>query len=82
MATSIRVKFNSAGFREILSSPEMQTMVEGHANQIAARAGEGFVAKTMAGGFGGGRIIGVVHANTIEARRAEAESKALSKAVM
>lgn len=35
---STRIQFNSAGFREVLTSPGMARLVEGEAQRVAARA--------------------------------------------
>ena len=42
---------------------------------------EGFSARVWQGNYGGGRVIGSVSTTDYESQRAEAEDKALSKAV-
>lgn len=86
--SEMRIEFNSAGFREILLSDGVKTLVEETANGIRDRAnsnnsrgGEGFEAQTMVGGYGGGRWIAFVHTTDRDSMIAEAEDKALSRAV-
>jgi len=77
----IRWEFKSKGFREVLFSPGVKADLERRGQAIAAAAGEGFAAETFSGGYGGGRPIVVVRSTTREADLAEAENKALSKAI-
>lgn len=79
--SSMRIEFNSAGFREILTGGGVKSLVESQGNAIAARAGEGFEAGVFLGNYGGGRWICTVRAATKEARKAESENKVLSRAV-
>lgn len=84
---NVRIEFNSAGFREILLSEGTKDLVESTAQEIADRAnansgGEGFEASSIVGGYGGGRYIGFVTATTEEAMKAEAESGALTGAIL
>lgn len=82
MATKVRIELNSDGIRELLMSQPIADECEKAANAIAERAGEGFeVLPARQMGFGGGRVGFAVKAATYEARLAEAEDKALSKAV-
>lgn len=77
----MRIEWNPEGFKAILTSAGTRSLVESAAQSIAARCGEGYTAKTFMGGFGGGRHIGAVHADTEDARLDEAENKTLEKAV-
>ncbi len=77
----VKIKWNSAAFKQILSSSGMRNIVQGRADAIARAAGEGFEADSMQGGYGGGRVIGFARSTTYQARRAEAKNKALSKAM-
>lgn len=89
MATQMRIEFDSNGFREVLESGEVNALVAGQAAEIQARANantgqfktEGFGTKVLKGGYGGGRWIAHVFAIDYGARAAEAENKALTKAV-
>lgn len=86
--SEMRIEFNSAGFREILLSDGVKTLVEETANGIRDRAnsnnsrgGEGFESRSMVGGYGGGRWIAFVSTTDKDSMIAEAEDKALSRAV-
>lgn len=88
MAKQIKLEFKSEGFREILCGGGVQSAVSSAAEQIRARAtaniageSEGFSAHIWQGNYGGGRVIGSVSTTDYESQRAEAEDKALSKAV-
>ena len=82
MAAKVRIELNHDGIRELLCSAPIGAECEKAARQIASAAGDGFV---VLGGkvnsFGGGRIGYAVSADTYEAKLAEAEDRALSKAV-
>ena len=82
MATKIRIELNHDGIRELLMSEPIAKECEKAAEKIAERAGDGFeVLPAKQIGFGGGRVGYAVHTATDEARKAESEDKALSKAV-
>lgn len=82
MATKVKIELNSDGIRELLMSAPIAAECEKAANEIAARAGEGFEVLPMRKqSFGGGRIGYAVRTESYEACIAEAEDKALSKAV-
>lgn len=92
MAKQIRLEFNSDGFREILTGAGVQSAVSEATQKIQAQANanaageldensEGFSAKTWLGGFGGGRWVGSVSTTDHSTMVAEAENKALSRAV-
>lgn len=82
MATKVKIELNHDGIRELLCSAPIAGECEKAAQGIAARAGDGFVVLPLRQmGYGGGRIGYAVHADTYEAKLAEAEDKALSKAV-
>jgi len=88
MSSQMRIEFNSAGFREILLSDGVKTLVEETANGIRDRAnanntrgGEGFESHSMVGGYGGGRWVAFVSTTDRDSMIAEAEDKALSRAV-
>lgn len=88
MATQIKLKFNSDGFKQILTGSGVQSVVQSATEKIQAKANaningssEGFSAHVWQGNYGGGRWIGSVSTTDAESQRAEAEDKALSKAV-
>lgn len=89
MAQQIRIKFISSGFKEILCSGEVHDLVSQASEQIQSRAnannsrgGDGFSANTWMGNYGGGRWVASVTTTDRASRIAEAEDKALSRAVM
>ena len=94
MAKQIRLEFLSEGFKEILTGAGVQNLVAEATQKIQAQANananavgeldddsEGFSAKTWLGGFGGGRWVGSVSTTDHSTMVAEAENKALSRAV-
>ena len=82
MATKVTIELDHAGIKELLMSPEIGGEVEKAAQAIANRAGNGFKVVGPQGlGYGGGRTGYGVVADTYEAKVAEAENGALSKAV-
>lgn len=88
MATQIKIKFNSDGFKQILTGSGVQSVVQSATDNIQSKANaningtsEGFSAHVWQGNYGGGRWIGSVSTTDAESQRAEAEDKALSKAV-
>lgn len=85
---SIRLVFNSDGFRQILQSDGVHDLVQQTAEEIAEKAnanntrgGQGFEARTQIGGYGGGRYIGFVTTADNKAKIAESEDKALTRAL-
>lgn len=85
---SVRLVFNSDGFRQILQSDGVHDLVQQTAEEIAEKAnanntrgGQGFEARTQIGGYGGGRYIGFVTAADNKAKIAESEDKALTRAL-
>lgn len=92
MAKQIRLEFISEGFKEILTGAGVQNLVSEATQKIQAQANanaagelyeesKGFSAKTWLGGFGGGRWVGSVSTTDHSTMVAEAENKALSRAV-
>lgn len=85
---SIRLVFNSDGFRQILQSDGVHDLVQQTAEEIAEKAnanntrgGQGFEARTQIGGYGGGRYIGFVTTADNKAKIAESEDKVLTRAL-
>ena len=87
MNAEISIEFNSAGFREILFSDGVKSLVTSAAEKIQSEANasvtnsEGFSANTYEGGFGGGRWIASVTSIDKAAATAESERQVLSRAV-
>lgn len=81
MTLRIEIEHKSDGWREVLFSQGVSSLVTSTANGIAARAGDGFTVSTIKGGFGGGRPVAFVSASTPEALIAETEDKAMTRAV-
>ena len=88
MGQQIKIKFNSKGFKDILCSGGVQGAVRDATEAIQARAnannsrgGEGFSADVWMGSYGGGRWVGSVSTTDRKSRVAEAEDKALSRAL-
>ena len=82
MAKKVRLEFLNEGFQAVLNSAPVRGLVESTANDIAARAGPGFEAKSVAMNFGGSPRPGAtVRTTDDDSRLAEAEDKALSIAV-
>lgn len=92
---SMRLVFNSEGFRQILTSDGCHDLVTAKADEIkekavanyaavapkGADASEGIRASTQIGGYGGGRWLGFVSTADANAAAAEAEDKILTRAV-
>ena len=79
-----RIVFNSDGFKQLLNSPEVEALVLSEAQKIADAAsegleGEGFRAHST---LAGSRYIAFAGTTDEESISAEAENKALSRAVM
>lgn len=82
MASKVRIELNHDGIRSLLLSEGVSAVCKDAAERIAARAGDGFeVVGPKRLGYGGGRVGWGVEAATNEARLAEAQDKALSRAV-
>lgn len=82
-----KIQFVSDGFKEILNSPEVESMIRQRTEEIRDRANanlkvesEGFASKVFTGA-GQGRVVGVVYTTDHASRVAESEEKALSRAV-
>lgn len=82
-----KIKFISAGFKEILNSPGVESMIRQQTAAICDRANgnlhaesEGFAQKVFTGG-GQGRVVGVVYTTDHASMVAETEEKALSRAL-
>ena len=87
---SIRIEFNSDGFRQLLNSSEVTAMIDGQVAAVKGRAdagmsgGEtkGFNGRTVKGyGRASERWIGVVGTSDLATMIAESEQKTLTKAV-
>lgn len=82
MATKIRLEFLNEGFQQVINSSHVRSLVESTAQDVAARAGDGFEVTPVAMNFGGSPRPGAtIRTTDDESRKAEAERKALSRAV-
>lgn len=84
----MKIEFKSEGFRAILNGGGVQGVVAAAAEDIRAKASAnlsedsaGFSSHVWQGGYGGGRWIGSVNTTDRASMVAEAEDKALSRAV-
>jgi hypothetical protein len=73
-----RIEVDHAGVEALLRSPEVKRDLERRAAAIAAAAGEGMASRTYQGRD---RIRAVVWTQTNAARRAEAQNRALLRAL-
>ena len=73
-----KVVLNHAGFRELLSSPELAAGLGEIAADIAARAGDGYASDVYQTP---GRVVASAYAETTEAMRHELATNSLLKAV-
>lgn len=86
---SIKIEWVHEGFEQILCAPGTMSQVQAVTEQIKSRAnaanhrgGTGFESGTRTGkAFGSQRALGFVYTTDKNSRIAEAEDKALSKAV-
>lgn len=76
-----RIRFNSKGFKTILLSGGMRQLVHGEAASIASRV-PGASVRSIAGGFGGGRVVAFVSTSPRNAAESVAQREALESAVM
>lgn len=85
LSMSTRIVFESEGFRQILLSDGCKKLVQDTSEEICARAnsqGNGeFGTDLIVGGYGGGRWIGFVSSQDIEAAKAEAENQTLTRSI-
>ena len=76
--SKIKFELNSAGVRELLKSAEMQSILDGYAQEAAVRAGEGYNAETH---LGQKRAYANVYAETYEAKRDNMDNNTLLKSL-
>lgn len=88
MGKQTKIKFISSGFKDILCSEGVMNLVtsetsiiQDKANANNSRGGDGFSANVWMGAYGGGRWVGSVTTTDLKSKIAEAEDKALSRAV-
>lgn len=82
MATKTYIKFNSAGFRAILMSGGTRAAVNDAASRMVSAAAFGPKVRIVAGGYGGGRMVGFVATKAKTPKEAEEQRKALESAVV
>ena len=78
MAKVAKIKLNRAGVRRLLKSKEMQAICTEHAEEIAARCGEGYAVDSMQKET---RAIATVYPQTAEARRDNDRNNTIGKAL-
>lgn len=74
----IRVQMNHAGARQLLRGSAVREDLGERANRVASDAGPGFEAQVI---MGRNRALAYVSSTTDEAARAEAEDRALTRAM-
>ncbi|WP_311342816.1 hypothetical protein [Corynebacterium riegelii] len=70
----VRYKPNRAGLREVLASPEVASLVSDHAERVAARCGDGFVASQR---MGKTRQRAIVYPDTWSAKHRDARENVM-----
>ena len=76
--SKVKIELNDAGFVELLKSQEIANTVKKVAEQVAARAGDGYATDVYQAGT---RVIASVYTETTEAMRDNKENNTLLKAV-
>ena len=80
--SNVTIKFNSAGFKEVLESSGARDLVSSATDSLAAQvAGDGEFRHGVFLGGPAGRWIGYVTTDDEEAMKAEAEDKVLSRLI-
>lgn len=74
--SNTRVELNHAGFRELLSSPELESGLGSIAAEIASSAGDGYASDTYQTG---GRVVASAYTATPAAMRHERKHNTLLK---
>lgn len=77
----MKVELDHDGIKSMLCGAEVDRFLKSCGHKVASRAGGGCAVYTYEGGFGGGRRICVVSAQSKEARESEASNKTLTKAI-
>lgn len=75
----VRVKLNREGVKELLQSPEMARLLKGHADRAVGRLGDGYEASVYTGKS---RVNASVKAVTFEARKENAKTNSILKAIL
>lgn len=76
--TQVHVELNDAGFRELLKSSEITSIIKGYADQIAGRCGTGYVSDTY---NAGNRMVASVSTTDYESMKDEYENQTIEKAL-
>lgn len=76
--SNYKIELNDAGFIELLKSQEIADAVKEVADQVAARAGDGYATDVYQAGT---RVIASVYTETEEAMKDNLENNTLLKAV-
>ena len=75
---AVRIRINPRGVRKILRSREVQNDLDKRAKAIARQAGDGFMASSMKGR---NRARASVITDSYDARKAEADDRALTRSI-
>ena len=78
MAKKVRIEMNAKAIRKLLRSPEVRADLERRARNIANAAGKGFAADSIVTSK---RARAMVYTSSYEGMRAEAEQRALTRAI-
>lgn len=78
MAMKVRIELDSKGIEQLLRSSEVEADLRRRAAAIARAAGDGMHHGTVQGRD---RVAGQVWTGTVQARRAEAKDRALTRAL-
>ena len=76
--SKVKIELNDAGFIELLKSQDIANAVKEVAEQVAARAGDGYATDVYQAGT---RVIASVYTETKEAMKDNLENNTLLKAV-
>ena len=81
MPTSIRMRWENKGFKQIIRSDSVHDLIESEADKVRNAAGDGYRSKVEFGTAYGGRWIGFVTADTYEAREDAVKNATLERAL-
>lgn len=81
-----KIEFLNDGYKALLESDEVRSIVEEHAQRIANEANanggcDGYKATVLKGHYGGGRYVGIVAATDKKSLTAESENQALTRTI-
>lgn len=76
--SNVKIVLNSQGIQRMLKSPEVQALISEKVNNVAQRAGDGFVGDVR---IGRRRTVGRVHATSLKAHKKNMKNNILLKAL-